>query len=122
MTARPLNQTSGMPQLKAAFLGWTMPISLTKRTQTVTKGLVSYVDSVVKFRGIIQPLKPQEISLKPEGQRSWEWLQIHCQTGSVSLNTDDQIIYNSKKYKIMLINNYDLNGFIEYHAVSEYQP
>ena len=122
MANRSLNQLSGVPQVGAAFDGWQMPISLTKRVQTVTNGIVGYVDSAINFRGIIQPLSPQQLALKPEGQRSWDWLQIHCRPGTLNLTTNDQIVYNSLIFKVMAINDYSLNGFIEYHVVIEYQP
>jgi hypothetical protein len=37
----------------------------------------------IKFKGIVQPLKPSQLMLKPEEQRSWDWLQIHviCSDG-----------------------------------------
>lgn len=39
-----------------------------------------------------------------------------------NLNVNDLIYYNGDKYKIMAQNDYSLNGFIEYHAVKDYQP
>ena len=122
MTAKPLNQLSGMPQMGAAFAGWQKQITLTKRSQTITNGLVSYVDSTFNFMGTIQPLSPKQIELKPEGQRAWEWLQIHVQNSTQNLTTDDQIFYNGKYYKIMANNDYSQSGFWEYHAVGDYQP
>lgn len=122
MTAKPLNQLSGMPQMSAAFSGWMKPLTLQKRTQTITKGLVGYVDATLSFMGVIQPLSPKQISLKPEGQRAWPWLQIHCQGSSLQLTTNDQIIYNGKLYKIMGVLDYDQSGFREFHAIGEYQP
>jgi hypothetical protein len=119
---RPLNQQSGMPQMGPAFAGWQKPIVLTKRTQTITAGLVSYSDVVINFRGTIQPLSPEEIELKPQAQWSWKWLQIHVQVpSSLTLTTNDQIIYNTELYKIMAVKDYSLNAYIEYHAVRDFQ-
>lgn len=119
--AQKLNQLSNMPQLAAVFANWTSRITLTKRTQTISAGLVSYTDSDMNFRGIIQPLSPEAIALKPEGQRSWKWLQIHCQNCTLPLTTDDQIVYLGEIYKIMAVLDYGQNGFQEFHCVKEFQ-
>lgn len=116
-----LSDISGMPQLKAVFTNWQKKITLTRRIQTITAGLVSTADTQFTFQGIIQPLSPRQIALKPDGQRAWTWLQIHVVSSSENLNVNDQIIYNSVIYKIMARLDYSLNGYIEYHAVEEYQ-
>lgn len=122
MTAKPLNMMSGMPQMGAAFAGWQKPIVLTKRAQTITNGLVGYTDTTLKFMGTIQPLSPKQIELKPEGQWAFPWLQIHVQNSTQNLTTDDQILYNTKYYKIMAALDYSQSGFWEYHAIGDYQP
>lgn len=118
----PLNQISGMPQMGAAFAGWFKPITLNKRVQNVTDGLVNYTVTPFTFQGTIQPLSPKAIALKPEGQRAWSWLQIHALAGTLNLDVDDQIVYNGDVYKVMAVLDYSLNNFIEYHAVHDYQP
>lgn len=119
---KPLNQQSGMPQLQNALAGWTSRITLNARRQCVEDGLVCMKDAPVTFQGMIQPLSPRSIQLKPEGQRDWTWLQIHAVSGSLNLKPNDQIIYNSVKYKIMAALDYSLNGYIEYHAANDFQP
>lgn len=110
-----------MPRIRAAGMGWTKQISMTRRKQAVdSTGLVTYSDYNFTFRGAIQPLSPKEISLKPEGQRAWEWLQLHVFHGA-PINTDDQIIYNKKLFKVMATNDYSQSGYIEYHLVRDYQ-
>lgn len=119
--AKTLDQLSGMPQMKAAFAGWTKPITLKVLEQTVVDGFIQDSERLFTFAGTIQPLSPNKIMLKPEGQRSWEWLQIHCVASSTDLKTNDRIVYNSRHYKIMAVNDYQLNNFVEYHAVYDYQ-
>jgi hypothetical protein len=115
-----MTKGSGMPQMRAAFGGWTRRITLTRRIQTVVDGLVTTEDVPFTFRGTVQPLSPKQIALKPEGQRAWSWIQIHCFSGSI-IQPNDQIVYNNAVYKVMGQNDYSLNGFIEYHLVKDYQ-
>lgn len=149
MSRAPLNMGSGMPHMGAAFAGWAKPITVYKRTQTLIDGLVTYTGdpsqwdqagpqqqfdmegatfdvkippvTAISFTGVIQPLNPKLIELKPEGQRAWEWLQVHCTSGVLDLDTDDQIIYNQKNFKVMAVNDYSLNGYVEYHLIRDYQ-
>lgn len=108
--------------MSAAFAGWTSRITLNARRQGVRDGLVCYIPHKVNFQGVIQPLSEKTIQLKPEGQRAWEWLQIHCTSGKLNLDVNDIIEYNGKNFKIMAQNDYSLNGYIEYHAVQDFQP
>lgn len=113
---------SGMPQITSAFAGWTQTVSLSLVTQTIVAGLVTETLTAISFPGTIQPLSPKNLMLKPEGQRAWTWLQIHCFSGPYDLNTGDQIVYRGEKFKIMARLDYSLNGFMEYHLVKDYQP
>lgn len=123
MSRAPLNIGSGMPNVSSALNGWARQITLQKRTQTVDDtGLVGYADVDFTFRGTVQPLSPKQIELKPEGQRAWTWLQIHIYAGTFRLNVNDQILINHVIYKIMALKDYSQSGYIEYHAVFEYQP
>ncbi len=110
-----------MPQMKAAFSGWTKPITLKVITQTVVDGFIQDASRDFSFVGTIQPLSPNQIMLKPEGQRAWEWLQIHCTASSVGLSPNDRIEYSGRTFKIMAQKDYSLNNFVEYHAVADYQ-
>lgn len=119
--AKPLNQISGQPQMGRAFMGWMKNITLTRRRDSVVNdGLVVDSEEEITFKGVIQPLSARAIALKPDGQRAWQWLQIHCVAGT-NLRDNDQIIYNGQKYKVMATWDYSLNGYIEYHVVHDFK-
>lgn len=118
---KTINQISGMPQMNAAFSGWFNTITLKKITQDVVAGFLEQIEQDLIFKGVIQPLSAKQIALKPEGQRAFTWLQIHCLASDANLNVDDRIIYNSKLFKIMALKDYSLNNYIEYHAIEDYE-
>lgn len=119
---KTLSQLSGMPQMSAAFAGWMKKITLVKILQiTDDDGYVEDKEQKITFNGTIQPLDPEAIMLKPEGQRSFEWLQVHCFATALNLLTNDRILFNSKKYKVMNIYDYSLNNYIEYHLIRDYE-
>lgn len=121
MIPPPLNMQSGMPQVGRAFAGWAKPITLDKIVQEVVNGFVIETPMPFTFTGVIQPLSPKSLYLKPEGQRAFSWLQIHCLSGAQNLNINDRIVWAGRIYKVMAQNDYSLDGYIEYHAIRDYQ-
>ena len=71
--------------------------------------------------GVWQPLRDEQLQFKPEGQRSWSWYWIHAKAGTLNLQTQDKIIFQGKRYKVMSVKDYSLNGYIEYQVVLDYQ-
>ena len=72
--------------------------------------------------GTKQPLKPEDIALKDEGQRSFDWYQIHIRESIYGeLFTTQILTVNGFDYKIMAKKNFALNGYREYHAILNYQ-
>lgn len=110
-----------MPQISAAFSGWMEKITLLKHTETVVNGFVQKNDIPICFQGTIQPLSPRALMLKPEGQRSWEWLQIHAFATAVDLLPGDYLTFGPNRYKVTEAKNYGLNGYFEYHMVRDFQ-
>ncbi len=118
--AAPLDQVSFMPQMATTLDGWMNPITLVRIRQTLVDSVPQDNRTTITFQGVIQPLKPEEIALKPEGQRSWKWLQIHVVSGSNDLANNDRIEYGGDTFKLMGNKDYSLNGYIEYHAVKDF--
>ena len=110
-----------MPQISAAFAGWTSKITLLKHTETIVDGFNKIQETPLSFNGTIQPLNARQLALKPEGQRSWTWLQIHCLATSFALIPGDRVKWDGTLYKVEFQNDYSLNGYIEYHLVKDFQ-
>lgn len=119
---RGLGQISGAPQISSAFVGWESNLLLVTITQQIIDGLVQDTAQQIPFRGVVQPLSPKQIALKPEGQRGWAWLQIHIKADSpVKLNVNDRLMYNCEKYKVMGRLDYSANNFVELHCVQDFR-
>lgn len=108
--------------MKAAFAGWTMPLTFKKITQVVQDG--GWIDSVeipVNVKGVWQPMAAEDIQLKPEGQRSWSWFLLHVEGNSTPFKTNDRLEFQGTQYKVMGVKNYTLNNYVEYHAIEDFQ-
>lgn len=111
-----------MPVIQSAFIGWMKSITLLKITQSNDdNGITVDTQIPIVFMGTIQPYKPAALEVKASGERSWNWLQIHTPYKlSTQLNNNDLIKYSGVNYKIMMNNDYQINGYYEYHLVEDY--
>lgn len=112
---------TGLPQMANTLNGWEVPISIIKITQSIVDGDVVKGEEQIDFMGVWQPLRDEELQSKPEGQRSWEWYWIHAKSGTLNLQTQDKIKFQGKRFKVMAVKDYSLNGFVEYHIVRDYE-
>ena len=119
---RTLSQINfNFPQMSSTLTGWEVPLTLVKITQSIVEGDSVKTETEINFMGVWQPLRDEQLQFKPEGQRSWEWVWIHAKSGTLNLKTQDKILFNSKRYKVMSVKDYSLNGFIEYELVRDYE-
>lgn len=112
---------NGMPNMAQTLTGWEVPLVLEKITQSIIDGDRVTSTKKINFLGVFQPLRDEELQFKPEGERSWEWYWIHAKSGTLNLKTQDKIIFQNKRYKVMSIKDYSLNGFIEYQIIRDYE-
>lgn len=119
--AQNLKALSGMPQMAETLTSWLLPLTLIRVTQSIIDGFAQFKEEEIKFQGVWQPLKDEQLQFLPENQRSWEWIWIHAKASDLNLETADKVIFNNKRYKVMAIKDYSLNGFIEYQLVRDYE-
>ena len=112
---------SGMPQMNTTLYGWQVPLTLIRITQNVVNGDLQTTETTINFQGVWQPLKAEALELKPEGQRSWEWVWIHAVASELNLETADKVKFNNRIYKVMQKKDYGLNGFVEYELCRDYE-
>lgn len=115
---KPLKHRLPRPQM--GITAWKQAVVLQKKTQTVNDyGDVEDTLTTENFKGVVQPLSPEEIKLKPEGQWSWSWYAIHTPVG-ISLETNDILVYNDHEFKVMAVKDYSDYGYLEYHCVRDW--
>lgn len=112
---------SGMPQMDTTLVGWEVPLTLIKITQNVIDGDLQTTETTITFKGVWQPLKNEALELKPEGQRSWEWIWIHAKSSELNLETGDKVRFKNKRYKVTEKKDYGLNSFVEYNLCRDYE-
>lgn len=103
------------------LIGWEVPLSLQKIKQSIVDGDAVKTEETIQFQGVFQPFREEQLQSKPEGQRSWSWYWIHAKAGTLNLTTQDKIIFNNVRYKVMAVKDYTLYGYIEYQVVRDFE-
>lgn len=109
-----------LPNVQDAMANWFQLLSFYKVQKKVVNFLVEETLEEYTFQGVKQPLSPQKLSLKPEGQRAWIWITIHAYPDLI-LKPDEIIQFGTTKYRVMEKLNWKEYGYVEYHAVEDYQ-
>ncbi len=116
----PLNQNSGtLPDMSGALQNWFMPMTFGLVTKTVIDFQVVETMTPINFMGVIQPLSGRDLMMKPEGQRSWNWIMVHSNP-SLDLLPDSVINYLGVQYRVMVKKNYKLYQYKYYELVQDF--
>lgn len=115
-----LSQNTGtLPYVGDAMLDYFQPMLFDVVTKTTVLGVVNETKVVTTFQGVWQPLSPQALQMKPEGQRAWTWFRVHADP-SLALSPDDVIVYQGIQYRVMARYDYKIYGYNEFHLVQDY--
>lgn len=116
----PLNQSSGtVPNMGSVIVGWFQAMTFVVVTKSQVNFETKETVSTVTFKGVIQPYTPEQLSIRPEGERTWKWYKIHADT-SLKLITDDKVTYLGVNYRVMSRSDFSLYGYIEYDVIEDY--
>ena len=111
------------PNMRSTMLGWMRPLTLGKVTQSTVDHQTMETYTQIRTMGVIQQLSAQQLALKPEGTRTWDWRMIDC-TPDVVLTTEDVILLPRAgqvvRYRVMAVGDFTQNGFAHYEIVNDY--
>ena len=116
----PLNQLQGtVPNMVQALTNWFQSIVFGVVFKEIQNFQVVETVVNIQFLGVIQPLKTEDLMIKPEGQRSWKWYWVHSNT-ALNLKNDDVFNYLNKQYRVMGKKDYSIYGYYEYEIIEDY--
>lgn len=119
---RPLSANPGtLPDVSGALLSWFQPMTFQKIAKTLVNFSIVETPTSYDTQGVRQPFSPQQLAMKPRGQRQWHWETFHTIPGTV-LVPDDVALFNGFRYRVMAKLDYSEYGYIEYHLVRDYLP
>ena len=115
-----MNVNAKLPNMSATIKSWFLNITF----EYVERKLVGadWVETdpvTINTRGVVRPPSDKDLKILPEGSWAWEWLQIHC-LPDVKLQTNQYVIYDGKKYKVMAKKDWSKYGYIRYTLLEAY--
>src|SRR4051812_45508633 len=105
--------------MSATLQNWFQPMTFTRLVKTVVNYKVVETLTNYDFHGVIQAFSPQQVSMRPEGQRNWKWFKVHADPG-LTLEPDEVITYQGVKYRVMSKLDYSLYGHVEYDLIQDF--
>lgn len=67
------------------------------------------------FTGMLVPVPPQKVAIKPEGQRTWKWWALFSRK---RLSVDDLILDRDlRRYRVKSVADWSKAGYYEYEMV-----
>lgn len=115
----PIDDVPSTPSVASTLLGWFKRLELIQIVKTVVDYKTVEVEKPLVTSGIIQPFTEEDLSILPEGERSWRWHMIHA-TPDLALATDDVVEFGGEKSRVMGKLDYSDQGFVQYRVVNDY--
>lgn len=110
------NINSNLPNMSGTIQGWFLDITFKYVTCIIDEDSADFseeTEQIIKTKGVVRPPSAKDLKLMPEGAWAWEWLQIHC-LPDVKLETNQFVIYDGKRYKVMDKKDYSKYGYVRY--------
>jgi len=108
-----------LPNMSNVIRAWMQPITFTVITKAIVDHQEVETESSVETTAVRVPLKPQELLVKPEGQRAWRWQHIFALT-TLELNPDDVVVFDSIRYRVMAKQDFQEYGYIDYEICEDF--
>lgn len=115
-----IENSGNLPDVSGAMQNWFQTMIF----GVVVKSIVNFKNAEtitqISFQGVMQPLSPEKLDLKPIAQRSWIWQQLHAEIDLI-LMPDEIVYYLNKTYRVMEKYDYSKYQYVEYHLVEDYE-
>ncbi len=108
------------PSVRETVLGWLRPITLGLVTTRIEDGQSIPTTREVNTSGCVQPMRPRELAIKPEGERAWGWYVLYV-TPEIALKADDKVIFKGVTYRVMDKMDWSEYGYVRYGVQEGYQ-
>ncbi len=106
------------PKMSEAFSGWVNSVTL----RIVRKDQVDFEQQEtlyndLSFFGVIEPIPPRKLMIKPEGERSWNWLTLYTRQRL----TNNDIIQDAqnRQYRVMSTTDWRGSNYLEYELTEQ---
>ena len=118
--SRPLFPATTQPNMGSALAGFTQVNDVQILRTVLVDGEAQRRSRTVTASTCIQPLSPQRIDMKSEGERAWKWWMIHT-FNDLSTKVGDILEIAGVGYRQMACTDYSAAGYSMFEAVEDYR-
>jgi len=111
--------SASLPNVSGAMINWFRPMTFGIICKTQIDGFTQEIVTNYCTKGVRQPFTAEQLAIKPEGERSWKWEQLHC-LPDLKLKTDSIVLIDCRRYRVMALLDYAEYGYLEYHIIEDY--
>ena len=111
--------TPNLPNMRETMTEWFQPLQFILVKKSVENFEAVETQTVVSFSGIVENISPQELQMRPEGQRKWEYINVWAGP-ELELSVDDIFRYQNKNYRVMTKNDWSSYGYVQYQCAEDY--
>ena len=116
----PINQNCGtIADVSGSLFDLFQPMIFITTVKSIVGFRVVETPTQISFQGNWQLFSPDELVLKPEGQRDWHWYRVFAQP-ALQLFPDQLITYLGNQYRVMGRVDWSLNGYMEYSLIEDW--
>lgn len=108
-----------LPNVASALADWFQKTTFISLQKTVVNHENVETETARTYFGVRQPLKGQDLMMKPSEQRAWRWEMIHAYPDLI-LKPDEIIKFGNVRYRVMSKKDWKEYGYVEYHIVEDY--
>jgi hypothetical protein len=108
-----------LPKMTTTLGSWSQNFSFDCITKSLENFQVVERKRTIDFRGVIAPLSPRQLEIKPEGQRAWRWLEVHA-PACLSLKPDDEVVFKCHRYRVMAVHDWSDYGYYRYEIAEAF--
>lgn len=118
--SRTLDQIAAtVPNMSETVSEWFQNVIFDLIKKITVNFEVQELHTQIIFQGIVENISPQQLEMKPEGQRKWQWISVWA-TPELILQPDDIFRYRDKNYRVMSKNDWSAYGYVQYEAMEDY--
>ena len=118
---KPVSTNLQLPQMGETLNQWFLPITFGLVTTTVVDFEKVVAVTNIDTKGVVQPAGEEILDLLPEGDRSWNIIEVHC-LPNIELKNGEFVFYNGVKYMVLrreIYNQYGYNHYVLREAFTD---
>jgi hypothetical protein len=109
-----------LPNVASAVDAWSSPLTVIFIGKKQVDFKTEETSHAKRTFGTFAPMKAQQVAMKTEGERAWAWYSLFC-SPTLELGTDDVVIIEGVRCRVMGKKNYAQYGYFEYELIQDFK-